>query len=210
MVSVFSRPKPALVVIALLLTLVHSTFGQSKDADHEVRYEDAARTQYERFHAGVWSTAEIAPRLPSETQRRHVVEVLSVDLHDCSDAQYRCVFGAYRVFAVPRETLLRNATYVVAGSTLHVEECFRGAGTTCQVALISSDCQERLALGVCKAVVGGRSKSNDLGPVLYFIYNEDFGVTAYGSSLDPLPSTEEMRVAASQSILKGNTGLLSN
>ncbi len=179
------------------------------DTAQETRYENAVRTYYERFSSGRWQGAQIAPRSPLESEKRRLLEKVSVDVHDCSNEQYKCIFGSYRVFAVPRGKLSPSAAYVTAGSAFHVEECFRGDATTCQVALISSDCQQHSGIDACMEADGGRTRSPNPGPVLYFIFNTDFGVTAYGSVASPAQTADERRTAAVQMILQGRQGLLS-
>ena len=61
----------------------------------------------------------------------------------------------------------------------------------------------------CEPKAGGRANSNDSGPVVYFIYNEDFGVTAYGVANQPVSTKDERLSVASQMILEGQRGLLS-
>lgn len=173
-------------------------------------YESPERTFYERFHGDVWESAKVAPKKPLGFQKRDglYLEKLGHELHDCSDVRYRCVYGFFRVFAIPRQTLSPTEVYVVAGSVLRVEQCLRGDSSVCQVALISSDCQERVRPDTCSQTTEGKAKNRMRGPVLYFIYNEDFGVTAYGSSPNRVQTRDGQRVVATQMVLQGNRGLL--
>lgn len=174
----------------------------------EPRYENAARTVYAKFSPDYWTSTPVKPRLPLENQKNVLLETVSSPMRDCSDEKYRCTFGARRVFAVPRDRLSPHAVYVAGGSTLRVEECLRGNEAICQVALISSDCQQYSGLEGCAQVPGGRTKSAYPGPVLYFIYNEDFGVTAYGYLNSPGRTAAARLAAAGQMFLQGERGLL--
>lgn len=203
---------PRVIMCLLWVTLcaqVPSVLGQSNAAAQEYRYEDAARTRQSLFAEGRWSSSEVLSNSPSARERQSI-EVTSVPVKDCSDERYRCIVGSFRVFAVPRGALLPTSTYVAAGSSFRVEECYRGDATHCSVALISSDCQQRSGRDGCSEVLGGRTKSNNTGPVLYFIYNEDFGVTAYGSVHQPASTEEERRIIAAWMVLRGERGLLSH
>jgi hypothetical protein len=113
------------------------------------------------------------------------------------------------VFAIPRERLSPKAEYSVAGALLKVEDCLVGDESVCQVALVSADCQ-RMSGEYCETVPGGRAKSDDPGPILYFIYNEDVGVTAYGVARQPAMTKGERLNISSQMILQGPKGLLSD
>jgi hypothetical protein len=62
--------------------------------------------------------------------------------------------------------------------------------------LISSDCQSEVAPNRCAEVPGGRASSAAPGPVGSFIFNEDFGVTAYGALKEPVPTQEAQLLAA--------------
>lgn len=175
----------------------------------EIRYEDAGRTFYESFSGNFWRGAKIRPREPIGDQKSPFYgERVSSRLHDCSDAHYRCVFGMYRVFAVPRAWLTPTSTYKVAGSVLKVEECLRGEGRRCQVALIRSECQQNYEKDECRQADAGVDRGQTPTPILYFIYNEDFGVTAYGSVTQAAKSPDERHAIVTQMLLRSEQGQL--
>lgn len=197
------------VLLAVLSVAAHSG-NHARPAGSDSIYQDPGRTFYERFHGGVWEGAKVLPKRRLSFQKSDALygERLGRDIHNCSDKQYRCVFGLFRIFSVPRRGLSPTETYVSAGALLRVEQCLRGDSTTCQIALISSDCQERTGPDACSPTSAGREKSREPGPMLYFIYNSDFGVTAYGSVTAPAVTKDGQLAAATQMILQGNRGLL--
>jgi hypothetical protein len=175
----------------------------------ELTYEDAARTSRETFANGTHVTGQILPRKRTDGQKRDLFfgERLGDAAHDCSDWEYRCLYVQLRVYAVPRRRLLSGATYEAAGAKFRVEDCLRGDGRLCQVALISSIRPVRPGEGYeqwfGKAGAGGLQS-----PIVYFIYNEDFGVTAFGMTFSPAQSAADRMVAATDKILQSKVGLL--
>jgi hypothetical protein len=167
---------------------------------------------YVPAHVSPMSPVHTFPKRPSSEQKRSLslAEIASEPMHICSDAKYRCVYGLFRVFAVPRKGLTKVSTYSAGGAEFRIQRCLRAAGEHCQVALISSDCQEHSGTDGCQQVEGGRQRSSAPGPVLYFIYNEDFGVISYGSVEEPLQTQSSQTAAASKWILHGARGLLAD
>jgi len=197
---------------ALAGAFVVLAFGVAGAATAKVRvivYKDSARLAYEKFSDSSMQGASTTPKrlLPSQAQDALFGEEIGHGVHDCSTAQYRCVSVWSRVFAIPRDRLSPAAAYSVAGALLKVEDCLRGDASVCQVAILSADCQE-IAAESCESVNGGREKSSKPGPIVYFIYNEDYGVTAYGVADKPAKTKDERLGIASQMILQGHTGLL--
>lgn len=103
-------------------------------------------------------------------------------------------------------------SYVVAGTVFTIKQCILGVEDDCQVALIEGDCQfVRTVEGAepaCQVYAQGRSGSPQKGQIRYFIYNEDFGVTAFGIASDTLTSKDAMVRAARDYALQGEIGLL--
>lgn len=130
-------------------------------------------------------------------------------VHNCSNALVRCVALDTQAFAVPRARLAPADTYVANGNKFTVEACLRGYKNVCQVALVRAECYFNRIRMAC-APTGAERTGDDASWLLYFIYNEDFGVTCYG--IKPLTgkpvSREEMMAAAKQNFLVGNYGLL--
>ncbi len=180
---------------------------------------DPARTAYESFvpdsrDRGMlqWVGGDITPKHPTTTEKKDVFfdEFTSGELRDCSDSRYRCLYGLYRVFAVPREGLKPQSTYRVDGAVFRVEKCLRGDERRCQAALISSDCQSKLAPDRCAESSGDDGNGAARGPVGYFIFNEDFGITSYGALKQRGPTEEARMSAALDLVLRGEKGLLAN
>jgi len=102
--------------------------NESRGPD-SIYYRDEARTFYERFvrdaRTGIvrWEGGNIRSSRNTAEQKQDALfdEFTGALLHDCSDAQYRCVYGIYRVFAVPREGLTPQSTYRAGGALFHVE-----------------------------------------------------------------------------------------
>jgi hypothetical protein len=127
----------------------------------------------------------------------------------CSDASFRCVAIGLEAFAVPRRHLTPSDKYVAYGSSFSVAKCLRGYDDVCQVALIKAECYYNRIKKGCAPTAAERT-GDDASGILYFIYNEDFGVTAYGfAPLTGEPvSTDEMLAAAKSRLLIGDHGVL--
>jgi hypothetical protein len=126
---------------------------------------------------------------------------------DCSDTEYRCVSFDKLAIAVPKRRLASDDSYAVRGSSVKVVECLRGFGKICQVALMESQCYVTPS-NVCEPTRDKKFK-NELWSALFFIYNEDFGVTSFGLSPATPPHTSvEIQNDAKDYILVGGAGLL--
>jgi hypothetical protein len=173
-----------------------------------IYYVNAERTFYERFvqdeaNALWWEGGNTEP------SRRSFEDFTSAPLHDCSDEKYRCVYGLYRVFAVPRAGLETQSTYSAGGAIFRIEKCLRGTKNECLESLISSDCQSKIEPDRCVEAVGGRANSAAPGPIVYFIFKEKIGITAYGDG-KPIVGEEQQLAAAKELRLRGRKGLLGN
>lgn len=181
------------------------------DGSHVVRYESVGRTGYYVFSEQSGTHGLIRARNPTSEQQREFEESLGYPIYDCSTSSYRCLRTWFRVFAVPRGQLSPKMNYAVDGVQVQVETCLRGSGQVCQVALISADCQLMVGDDACELYPGGRVKSPQPGPITYFIYNEDYGVTAFGTAGEWPAPAERLDVAnrvATQVVLQGDAGLL--
>jgi hypothetical protein len=179
-----------------------------------IYYANADHTFYERFvedetNALWWEGGNTAQsRSTAQSQKNASFEdFTSAPLHDCSDEKYRCLYGLYRVFAVPRMGLGSQSTYNAGGAVFRVEKCIRSAKDRCVQALMSSDCQSKAEPDRCTEVVGGRSKSTAPGPIVYFVFEEKTGVAAYGDG-KPVVGEEAQLAAAKDLRLRGGKGLL--
>lgn len=181
-----------------------------------IYYANADRTFYERFvrdeaNALWWEGGNVVPSRQVTSWQKDVLfdEFTSAPLHDCSDAKFRCVYGLYRVFATPRAGLEPQSTYSAGGASFRVEKCLRSSKARCLEALISSDCQTKVEPDRCLEVAGGRVSSTAPGPMVYFIFKEKVGVTAYGDGKAFIG--EEARLSAARHLqLHGRRGLLGN
>lgn len=186
-------------------------------ADRPIVYNNPARTFREQFKSSPsegggfwWEGRAVLPRHPTDKQKRDIFfdEPTTDRLWDCSDNKLLCLYGAYRVFAIPRAGVQPSSEYLAAGAFFRVERCIRGSDDRCQVALISSDCQNRSEAGRCTQIPGGRLNSHAPGPIGYFIFNEDSGVTAYGFRQEPALTAEDRFDAAAGMVLRSERGLL--
>jgi hypothetical protein len=114
---------------------------------------------------------------------------------------------------VPEKRLSPGASYSAGNANFVVEDCLEGDETVCRVALISSECPLPSApTSFCEQSIdstddiagGGKGRY-----FRYFIYNEDFGITAYGRGMHERPRDKDgrLRIAADM-VLKGERGLL--
>jgi hypothetical protein len=205
-----SRRTVTAVGVTVVAYLSCATASMTASPGGSISYEDNARTFRETFAKNETIGVKILPKRPLPSQSRDVMfgESLTNATHDCSTERFRCVYYWARVFAVPRDRLSPAAVYSTGGASLKVEDCLRGGAAVCQVAVISADCQRIAGKDACEKVVGGRDKSDDPGPIVYFIYNEDVGVTAWGVAKQPASTKEERSAIASQMVLQGKRGLL--
>jgi hypothetical protein len=176
----------------------------------EITYEDIKRVSYERYSAQEMTGGRHVPKRMLVSQSDDVLlgEQLIHPIKDCSTTLFVCKKAWSRVFAVPRQRLVPNASFEVAGASFKVEVCLRGDVDVCQVALLSMTC-----------LISEEAQCHDVGetpdstskavPSLYYIYNEDFGVTSYGVTERGASNQDEMIGIAGHLVLQGKRGLLS-
>lgn len=182
-----------------------------------ILYTNEKRTSYERFvqddkdrNAVWWEGGNFAPKHRSTPRQQNFFydEYTSAPLKDCSDEKFRCVYGIYRVFAVPRQGLGSSSAYSVGGADLRVEKCVKGGAERCKVALIRSECQSKVEPDQCVAVTGEHANSPAPGPIVYFLFSEDVGITAYGSVDEPADAERGPLTVARKMLLRSSKGLL--
>jgi hypothetical protein len=160
---------------------------------------------------GVWSSNEVAPLASLPKKNLRLYEVVGHRVTNCSDSQYRCLESWGRTFAVPRVPLRAYQRYQKRGVLFRVEECLRRSARRCQVALISGICGHTLSVRETRCLakpLSGSGRNAVYDYVVYFLYNEDFGMTAFGTT-DHVETTEARKLAiATQMILMSPTGLL--
>jgi hypothetical protein len=128
---------------------------------------------------------------------------------DCSNSGFRCLAIDDQAMAVPRRRLASKDSYVVAGNRLSVVECMRGYHDICQVALIKSECIYSAAAKGC-ILTSDQKDPNERLWLLFFIYNEDFGVTSFGiapAAANGAPMPEMLSWAKTYNLV-GENGLL--
>lgn len=132
---------------------------------------------------------------------------------DCSDTKVRCIADSALALAVPESGLDRQ-TYEARGVRFKVEKCRRGDPDHCSVALVSGTCDQISDVSPDDAVqcLSNPSMSSapitDVAFVVYFVYNEGVGVTAFGIAREPLASEADQLAIVTQSVLTSGPGLL--
>ena len=172
-------------------------------------YANAERTFFLSLRDGNLLAGPIVSKRPVASQTDVFRgEALGAPAEDCSDAAYRCFKSGFQAFAVPRNHLSPTARYSIAGTAFRVVQCLRGDRTVCQIAVIEADCQTRnVQKHICGLYSGDPNKNPDQGPVTYFIYNEDFGVTSIGIAGEKKRDAEATS-AAKVYVLQGGVGFL--
>lgn len=140
-------------------------------------------------------------------------EILTSSAVDCSDDRVTCVTSDFYVFAVPKSGLDQQP-FEARGVRFRVEKCIRDSSTRCSVALLSGTCDQFSEVSEddevhCLAAqpkLGERSM--DVAYVLYFVYNQNVGVTAFGIAPRPLASEAEQLSVVTQAVLASESGLL--
>lgn len=200
----------------LVLAALTSTLSLGADAGRraeagDIVYVDAERTFETRVSSSTWTIGAIlaAKPLPSERGSNPFTEAIGHPVIDCSDATVRCIRSWSRTLAVPRAGLKPRETYRKDGVVFDVEECIRGDAELCQVALVSAKCWHRSASELCDEKSETRSNPNASAEyVVYFIYNDDFGITAFGIVNRVAKTRAARRALATQSVLISAHGLL--
>jgi hypothetical protein len=175
-----------------------------------VVYENAERTLQTTITRSLWTVGPVAAeaQAPAESDTEPFAEPIARDMVDCSDETLRCAQAWGWTLAVPRAGLRSRARYSKDGVAFRVHECLRGDQQRCQVALISAVCERELRQGRCTRSVRQTRPGARVEYVLYFLFNEDFGITAMGAGNRIARSPAARRAVASQEILIGDQGLL--
>jgi hypothetical protein len=111
--------------------------------------------------------------------------------------------------AVPAR-LTPASAYTVKGTLFTVDSCLRPDEDRCRVALISGDCQSVKQVGdmlECAPLVPGAAAGPFATHVVYFVFNEDYGVTSFGIA-DGKLSGPDRELKAREMVLQGDRGLL--
>jgi len=199
-------PRCAFALIAVGLTLCTTASSSSAPLrlTSPILYVDAERISYFSFHDGLIVGGVIRQR--QRVSRGAISEgSLGDQVSDCSDATYRCIRTQQSVFVVPRRGLRLGMRYRFRGATLTVLQCLRN-DTVCSVAVVESDCENGDSASACESQSGTRTRVGP-GPTTYFIFNADFGVTAFGLAEERQGAAWTARIAR-EYVLRGDVGLL--
>ena len=225
--------KIGLAILVLMLLVLPSGPAEAEPNDplpirsaERIVYMNPERLDSETFSGASWSQETVYPRVPMQlTSRPPYIHSTARPLINCSNASFRCLRSLGIMFAVPGRGLRRQPAYTVLGVQFKVEACYRGEGDRCQAALISASCRYIEYVngdGVCrKTLPKGDWGPNAIAYVMYFFYNEDAGVTAFGiktfsgteftGAENPgakIKGTSEMRSIAMRNLLAGERGIL--
>jgi hypothetical protein len=199
-----------LIGCAALSTMLMSHLAQAADVagPASIVYENPERTHSFSAQGEIIVGAPIESKRPHGDHDHHEHGQGS-PLTDCSTQAYRCIAMGRTALAVPPE-LTSTSVYTAKGTVFTVENCLRGEEDHCQVALISGDCQSVKPVGgalECAPLARGQTKGPFATQIVYFIYNEDYGVTSFGIAETKL--TGDARDAkARDMILQGARGFL--
>ena len=209
------RPIGILLSAALASLAMAAPLSTQIRALNGVTYTNSENTSYERFvfddRRGVllWQGGRIQPKHKLFGRKELVfLEAGMVELKDCSDSGFRCLFGAYRVFAVPQLGLSKNSEYSFGGARFRVEACLSGSDEHCSSALVSSACDGLAAPDKCVELPAKSIPSVEVGRTGYFIYEEGKGITSYGLAKGRIDLQEQKLATARQLLLRSKTGLL--
>jgi hypothetical protein len=210
MISARGRAAGVLFLFLMATMTLGADLHQQVDAG-EIIYVNAERTFETRVSGSTWTIGPILALkpLPSQTKSNLFTESIGHPIVDCSDSIVRCVRSWSRTLAVPRAGVKPRETYRKDGVVFDVEECLRGDTERCQVALVSATCWHRSDGEMCdeKTEAHGGSSAN-VEYVVYFIYNNDFGITALGVANRVATTPAARRGLATQSVLISSRGLL--
>ena len=203
--------RSARLLIALVLATTALARPLTADEPKAV-YMSADRTVSYRFLEKIAKYTYLYPRTPlsQQTFPPDTNDLIpNAVTRDCSTPQFLCITWDDQAFAVPRARLTVTDSYVVAGNRFSVVDCLRGFKGVCQVALIRSVCYYNRVIRGC---VPTKAEGTEKTPpwLLYFIFNEDFGVTSFGISApsEPVDSSDAALGKAKEYILVGAKGIL--
>ena len=196
------------MILAVLLCTSACVHAPAAVPHSHVRYESITRTGYYSFEDGTGTFGLIQPATASSSQLPVFSDDLGKPIYDCSNSEYLCLRTWFRVFAVPHRSISGELGFTVGGAQIRVEQCIRESDRGCQVAVLRADCELMIGLDECGAYAGGREKSPAPGPVTYFVYNEDYGITAFGTSSVIAEDPQQQLMIATQLVLQGSVGLL--
>jgi hypothetical protein len=199
----------ALAVLMSTMTLAADVNQQG--GAREIVYDDPERTFETRISDFTWTIGPILASKPlsSQTKSNSFTESIGNPVIDCSDSTVKCLRSWSRTLAVPRAGLRPGEIYRKDGVVFDVEECLRGDAERCQVALVSAKCQHRGVGEMCaEQTEATGSLVGHVEYIVYFIYNDDFGITSLGIANRVAATPAARRGIATQSVLISSRGLL--
>jgi hypothetical protein len=203
------KPMMLAVCIALSITALASLSMAAESGEQgSIAYENAERTHSFVVQRDVIIGAPIESKTPHGDHDHHEHGQGS-PFTDCSTAGFKCVvMGRTTLAVVPH--LAPGSAYTVKGTMFSVDNCLRSVDGHCQVVLISGDCQSVKRAGdalECAPRVAGAPAGQFGAHIVYFIYNEDYGVTSFGIA-DTKLSAADRELKAREFVLRGDRGLL--
>jgi hypothetical protein len=197
----------------LCLLIACSAEASPATSQSEVVYQNPERTFQETISETSWTGTPLVSETSDngESESDPFPESVSSSVVNCSDSMYMCVQAVSRTIAIPRAGFKPHDKYEKDGVIFHVETCIRGDSARCQVALVSAKCADRndhRPYGCAQPPRTGQSPR--FRYVIYFLYNDQYGITAMGVTSRIAKTISAMRLVATQSILVGTKGLLKN
>jgi hypothetical protein len=165
-------------------------------------YVDPEHLYRDNVYDKIWKTDPIVAKEADNAWYQGFSEGVSSPVLDCSDESYRCIESWSRTLAIPKTRLGQHARYEKNGVIFEVENCLRLTQATCNVALISGK-HSRKRDDSTEA-----DKTATFDYVVYFIFNENNGITAMGVTRQSMTTIPAMREIATQTVLVGERGLL--
>ncbi len=200
-------------VVLLVASLLSScTTSRAKDP---ITYVDVSRTFTNIIENSIWTSRAISAYEPDVNENVGLAgrESLSSLYADCSDSNFLCARNGIDVFAIPRSRI-QTRSYVANGVRFRIEKCIRGNTDHCSVFLISGTCDELsdvLADGEqeCRTrSLEPDDQKREVAYVKYFVFNDDYGVTAFGVTSSVRASESDQLSILTQAVLTSNYGIL--
>jgi hypothetical protein len=208
------RRKVAAITVAMGL-IVSVAGAQSIRASEvgdgkKIQYMNVGRTFGVTIQESQWIEEPIVPLQPTLTQRAYVAqfEGLITVLSDCTDQLLVCVRTEFDTYAVPRSGLRAGNVYAKDGIRFRVEKCLRGDSERCQVALISSTCGTSGNADICPLPSDSSAVRPRVRHAVYFVFNEDVGISAFGTASRPVRGLRRQLEVVAQLVLVSSRGLL--
>lgn len=183
-----------------LAAAVASSISSDRARDTAIYY-NAARTEYFAIKDGKSSFDAVVSGTPIGGG-----DAVGDYAFRCDTREYTCVRTNTLAIAAPRDRRLRD--FALAGTAFELKSCYRHQGSACVAGLMEADCQEVVTSESCRLVEGGRERAKWPGPVTYYVYDADVGVTSVGFARAKAGNLEEMEKVGREFVLSGSAALL--